>query len=585
MAIKAFTRKTSGPTTSNEFLKQYEELLKRNKGGGLMVGYDSSSNSPMYLGTNVADPTGIGSISQTNLDNSVTDDYSTIDPSFVDISTLSPDELLQFYTNPQLDEETKAIIEQLVPELQDTAQLDINNENLNQATQDYENINNDIQSSNDFYNPDSETSLLKRNYSKSVNPVSQKYTGDAAITDEQIARLSPENQQVMISIRDNARFLQDAPQELEAIRKANEEQIKKENAVKGSVTDRINQKYSEMTGKTQDQLQEELNTSKNYLNNSSVPEGYERTETGIRKIENADNDTNNAISELLSFIGNKAGQGIKDVRGAVGDTIDSIAYAIPGTQNRKDTGFSEWVAGRNTPHTVNATEPETAQAGSGLTRLREDMSYTPSALAGRPDFSQIGLKRSVGNVAGIQDQSAITGNKQVSPDGQSMSNVSRFSEATTPSSTTMPEFSVQSQPSRTYSESDLGSIVDSMMSKGYNNRAEAEAVAKADINRFGNEFLPTGGSLSNSGVGSNQPSNSGGSSSSYQNKLANTYTAPTTSNNAMSNSNIAKIGTSSFVMPTVGVGSNQPQTSNSSSSSNSLLSSISKILSNLFGRK
>ena len=88
MAIKAFTRKTSGPTTSDEFLKDYENLLKRNKGGGLFMGYDTSSQTPMYLGTSVADPTGIGGINQINLDNSVTNDYSTIDPSFVDISTL-----------------------------------------------------------------------------------------------------------------------------------------------------------------------------------------------------------------------------------------------------------------------------------------------------------------------------------------------------------------------------------------------------------------------------------------------------------------------------------------------------------------
>ena len=217
------------------------------------------------------------------------------------------------------------------------------------------------------------------------------------------------------------------------------------------------------------------------------------------------------------------------------------------------------------------------------------MSYSPTALAGRPDFSQIGLKRSIGNVAGIQDQSAITGNKQVSPDGQSISGVSRFSQATAPSSTTIPEsiFSSQeSRPSRTYSESDLGAIVDSMMSKGYNNRAEAEAVARADINRFGNEYLPSGGSSNNVGIGSNQPSTQqSGQQSSNNTSRANTYTAPTTSNNAMTYSNLSNIGTPNFVMPTVGVGSNQPSNQSNGSNSNSLMSTISNLLSNLFRRK
>jgi hypothetical protein len=588
MAIKAFTRKTSGPTTSDEFLKDYENLLKRNKGGGTFMGYDTSSQTPIYLGTSVADPTGIGGIDQTNLDNSVTDDYSTIDPSFVDISTLTPDELLQFYTNPQLDENTKLIIEQLVPELSDTTQINQNTDNLNQATNQYEKINQGITDINEQYTPNSETNLLKRNYSRSVNPTQQRYTGDAAITDEQIAQLPAEYQDIMRIIRDNARFLQDAPQEIEAIRKANEEQRQKENAVKGTVTNDINQAYSKMTGQTPDQMQKNLENSKQAETWNDIPEGFEMNAEGtgiVRKKES--NDMGSAINELLSFIGNKAGEGIKNVRGAVGDTIDSLAYAIPGTSNRKDTGFSEWVAGRDTPHTVSAAEPETAQAGSGLTRLRDDMSYSPTALAGRPDFSQIGLKRSIGNVAGIQDQSAITGNKQVSPDGQSISNVSRFSQATAPTSTTLPQFNVQeSRPSRTFDQSQLGSIVDAMMSKGYSNRAEAEAVARADINRFGNEYLPSGGSSNNVGVGSNQPqTQQSGQQSSNNTSRANTYTAPTTSNNAMTYSNLSNIGTPNFVMPTVGVGSNQPSTSSSSSNSNSLMSTISNILSNLFRRK
>lgn len=588
MAIKAFTRKTSGPTSSDEFLKDYENLLKRNKGGGTFMGYDTSSQTPMYLGTSVSDPTGIGTINQTNLDNSVTDDYSTIDPSFVDISTLTPDELIQFYSNPQLDENTKLIIEQLIPELSDTTQLDQNIDNLNQSTNQYENINQGINDINEQYTPNSETNLLKRNYSKTNNPTQQRYTGDAAITDQQIAQLPAEYQAVMRTTRDNARFLQDAPQELEIMRKANEAQMDKERMARQSVNQTLEKTYGEMTGQTPEQLQKNVEKSSEQSQWNDIPEGFELNSEGngiVRKKES--NDIGSAVNELLSFIGNKAGEGMKNVRQGAGNAVSYLGdkAGLP------EMNWSEKIAGGPTKdyNKSYAAEQDMSQAGSGLTKLRDDMSYSPGALASRPDFSQIGLKRSIGNVAGIQDQSAITGNKQVSPDGQSMSGVSRFNQAATPTSTTLPQFNPQQQesrPSRTFDQSQLGSIVDSMMSKGYNNRAEAEAVARADINRYGNEYLPGDTSSSNSGVGSNQPqTQQSGQQSSNNTSRANTYTAPTTSNNAMTYSNLANIGTSNFVMPTVGVGSNQPSTSSSSSNSNSLMSTISNLLSNLFRRK
>ena len=53
----------------------------------------------------------------------------------------------------------------------------------------------------------------------------------------------------------------------------------------------------------------------------------------------------------------------------------------------------------------------------------------------------------------------------------------------------------------------------------------------------------------------------------------------------MTYSNLANIGTSNFVMPTVGVGSNQPSTQSSNQSSGGLMSTISNLLSNLFRRK
>ena len=141
---------------------------------------------------------------------------------------------------------------------------------------------------NEQYTPSSETNLLKRNYSQTTNPTQQKYTGDAAITDQQIAQLPAEYQDVMRTVRDNARYLQDAPQEIEAIRKANEEQRQKENAVKGTVTNDINQAYSKMTGQTPEQIQNNVQESNKASQWNDIPEGFEMNAEGtgiVRKKE------------------------------------------------------------------------------------------------------------------------------------------------------------------------------------------------------------------------------------------------------------------------------------------------------------
>lgn len=45
----------------NQYLQDLEVLLKRNTGTGLLVGEDTSSNTPMYIPGMVSDPTGVGS--------------------------------------------------------------------------------------------------------------------------------------------------------------------------------------------------------------------------------------------------------------------------------------------------------------------------------------------------------------------------------------------------------------------------------------------------------------------------------------------------------------------------------------------
>jgi hypothetical protein len=63
-------------------------------------------------------------------------------------------------------------------------------------------------------------------------------------------------------------------------------------------------------------------------------------------------------------------------------------------------------------------------------------------------------------------------------------------QTATPQSTpTVQNTPTTTQPTQGY---DINSIVEAMMSKGYNNRAEAEAVAKADPERFAREYLGIG---------------------------------------------------------------------------------------------
>ena len=588
MAIKAFTRKTSGPTSSEEFLKDYENLLKRNRGGGSIVGYDTSSNTPMYLGTSVADPMGLGQqVSNKTQDSNTSDVSETV-------------ELFNKVLNSLTDETNTNDVMEVYDFLDNYFANELPNLTQEQKQQILPTLGNLINRTGEIIN---ERSVNAEAYGEGLKnpymPISPKYSNDLSAKEnyasgQGFGLLNYQANQTADKALNTATELRDI--------------TKKEYEDKKNLLSRMQygEEYAPLReeNKRFNELKQKL-VSEGKTDESGRPldesgrikliEGFEYAPDGtVRKVQ--EETQPNILEGFQKWLGgakDTARNVVKDIRGATGDTIDALAYAIPGTSNRKDTGFSEWVAGRDTPHTLSAAEPENLQAGTGLSRLRDDMSYSPSYLSSRPDFSQIGLKRAIGNVAGIQDQSALTPKNNVSPDGQSIMGVSRFSKATTPTSNTLPEFKPEEprRPQMSYSMDDLGRIVDSMMSKGYSNRAEAEAVARADINRFGNEYMPSGGSsMGNVGVGSNNPSVSG-SGSNYQGGQSNnnsgtgyTYT-PRTSGDPMGLANTANIGTPNYVMPTVGVGSNQPSTQSSNQSSGGLMSTISNLLSNLFRRK
>lgn len=586
MAIKAFTRKTSGPTSSEEFLKDYENLLKRNRGGGSIVGYDTSSNTPMYLGTSVVDPMGLGQTVSTKTQDSNTSDVSQTVELFNQVLNSLTDnvdtndviqvyDFLDNYFNNELPNLTEEQKKQVLPVISNL---------LNRTGE----IINNRSSNADAY---------QQGMNNPYTPTLPQYANDSAAKEnyaggQGFGLLNYQTNQTADELLKGYTELRDIYKDEYSAKKALLDRMKYSQEY--APLREENKKYNE----TKQRLigEGKIDESGRSLDESGrikLIEGFEYAPDGtVRKVQ--EETRPNILDSFQNWLGsakNTTSNAVKNVRGAVGDTIDAVAYSIPGSDKRKDTGFSEWVAGRDTPHTISAAEPETLQAGTGLSRLREDMSYSPSYLASRPDFGEIGLKRAVGNVAGIQDQSALTPKNIVNPSGQDMTGMSRVSKGGVPMSTILPE--IKQEPKRqqmSYSMDDLGRIVDAMMSKGYNNRAEAEAVAKADLNRYGNEYMPTGGSSSsNIGVGSNQPQTSyennsyksGGKGSSGTSL---TYT-PRTSSDPMGLANTANIGTPNYIMPTVGVGSNQPSTQSSNQSNGGLMSTISNLLSNLFRRK
>jgi len=586
MAIKAFTRKTSGPTSSEEFLKDYENLLKRNRGGGTFMGYDTSSQTPIYLGTSVSDPMGLGQTASTKTQDSNTSDISETSEIF--------NEVLNSLTDEVSTEDVLAVydflndyVENSLPTLTDE-----------QKQQIVPILGGLINKTGDIINTRSgNTEAYSAGIESPIGPISPKYS-----TDTLSKRLYEEGQGIgglMADVNQTSDKLintaTDYRNQLQEEADTKRNLLKKYNTSPEYATARKQQEMFNEISKTGG-LTPESKTELERINNEEAaakvglsPEEYVRRQQSLNDIQSykaPEEDSNKAIDDFknwLSGAGGTISNTVKNVR----QTAGNVASYIGDKAGLPEMNISETIAGGPTKdyNKVYAAEPETLQAGSGLNRIQEGTGYNQNGLVGRQDFSQFGLKRAIGDVAGVQGDQNVSLSKNILPSDQSVSGITKFSQAVTPSSTTLPEFKPEVQrETRNFGEGDLNSIVDAMMSRGYNNRAEAEAVAKSDINRFGNEYMPLSSS-SNIGVGSNQPSTQTNQQNNQQsNKKSYTY-SPTTSNNAMSNSNLANLGKSNFVMPTVGVGSNQPSTQSSNQSSGGLISTISNILSNLFRRK
>lgn len=399
MAIKAFTRKPVGTGSSDKFLEKYEELLKRNKGGRLLTGYETSSQNPIYIPGKVINPTGLGETAQQTAQRSANrlPEYGEMPVmDFLDIiKTLDLEKL----TPEQMDELSNSIEEYGKDVVAETEAI------TGEIERPLPNPN-FVAPTAPVMGPPTPTGILKRNR-----------TPEERIPREPIGEMmgppSPETLNFQNYIKTNqsdidrtanildkpTRTLEEISAETEYLKDNNPDEYAKR--VGGSFGRGLDRMQMEKTGQTPEQLQEEISMK------IEPGEGWEETGDG-------------------SFRRKQTG-----MRGEIGDALDVLATYL----KLPETGLSEKIAGRPTKNTIQtkAIEPEVQQAGSGLERLRDDMSYSPSAMSGRPDFSSIGLKRSIGNVAGVAGQSAVSpASSPISPSGQTMESVARVNEGGSP---------------------------------------------------------------------------------------------------------------------------------------------------------
>ena len=113
--LSVFSRKTT-PDNSQEWLAKYDELLRRNRGGGIVQGYDTNSSyRPMVVGGPVADPTGLGQtvsqVANQPTPESPLDLSALSDLLGVDVTNLSPEEIIPIINDliDQTQGQTEAI--------------------------------------------------------------------------------------------------------------------------------------------------------------------------------------------------------------------------------------------------------------------------------------------------------------------------------------------------------------------------------------------------------------------------------------------------------------------------------------------
>lgn len=392
--LPVFTRQTA-PSSSAEYLAKLDELLRRNKGGSTLQGYDTNSSyTPQNLGGNVVDPTGMGQTAAT-ASQTVPQINQTLPNPGQDVPNFG-----NMNVNELLNYATTADISKLTPEqltnLFDT--VDFQNNNIQQ------NLNAPIANPN-YVDPSISSPAIstpsKYDPSKPYSPVSKPPIypiqstpnggtrfSDGSTSNKQIDYPSPTldfNQYA----QSNNNQLNNADQILNAPERDFTQNPPTPGEISASGARGLARTHAQNLGITEDQLN---------ANNAWAPAPY--------------------IAPPKQ----------NPIRLAIGNALETAGGAIPGLGEH---GISEWIAGGPTKNSgqvqaadnTQISEPDPnmpMQPGAGIDALKGQFQSAQSSMRGmmeKPPMEQIsGMNRQVGNVVGqtaaAASQMKAPGNEQ-----------------------------------------------------------------------------------------------------------------------------------------------------------------------------
>jgi len=523
MAITAFTKKQS-PTNSNDFLKNYEELLKRRKSGGVVTGYDTSGNMAMNMGGAIANPTGLDSTVTPTATKTTTNNGINIDDSINSLTeldniisegNLSLDDInnvVDYLTNYSNNE-----FQTLTSEQKAKVMPILNSAMTKIATT----VKDVTQNTNSF----------KTGFENPIGPISPEYANDA-----QLKSLYGEGQNYGQLINDTNqtadKLLSTATNYRNSLQ---DEYTQKKNTVNELENNPDVQKFSATKQRLLDEGKIDENgypidSSGTRINMNEVPKQDIKGDVWIAPEE----QKTSAADMLKEFIGG-ARQGLGNAVSYIGDKA-----GIP------ENNISELIAGGQTKDYNKAQAADnTPQAGQGVQSLYDQ--YKNGFPNMRPALENVsGIQPVIGNVAGLQDKSMAGSKSTASPSGTPIvpTNVARMAVG-----------------------SNLG-----VGSNTVNNNNQSS-------NNYSNN------NNSNNNSSNNNQSNNNSSNKTTSTVTAKTTPKTTSKTSTSSGVNLNNLtSTTNPVSSNVGVGSNNVSTNNNSSSK-SLVSTIASIISNLFKRK
>jgi hypothetical protein len=397
-------KKVTPPRSAEDYLKELEQLMRLNRGGGLHVGYDTESNRPIYLPGKVSDPTGLTDYASNpllNLPKVPQSDYSFLNDLLgVDVTDMTEEEIIPIIEG--LTENTQGLIDNLNQEIYKPASTEPPVEPSPTPS---------IQPKKSYpvASPTPSVRPIPRILPPSApsQPVQTEFnqtmqqTGDMLRrVDELSNSVTPEAPQPTLSPKQFSEQLNiPAEHYIEGVTAKDVENI---NALKNrpdyyqllgkSFREHTDEAKAKEMGITTDQL--------NDMNNMDLPTIYNP-------------QTSNANSGKINPI--------KSARLALGNFVEGVGDAIPGFGEHN---VSEWIAGGPTRHTgqaraaedINISEPDETnyQAGAGIETLQRGLQPGNVQQSTRPPVNSINPAAPViGNFAGIPASAVQSAGKGV----------------------------------------------------------------------------------------------------------------------------------------------------------------------------